>query len=143
MELTRETVYKIYKTIKGLDSKVYNKYFLLACSINKKYLEPLIEIIEKKASDIYTSNFVSFKTSYDFLVNEYQSNPNVETETKLNTLINENKEIIEEHQKRDLEFSVWVKEIVNVDVKQISFDHVPDELEKDVFDSLVVLFQEQ
>lgn len=142
MELTRETVYKIYKTIKALDSRKYNKYFLLACSINKKTLEPFVEIIEKTANEIYSQEFVSFQKEYDILISEYKKEPNTELEQKLITLLEDNKECVVEYQKKDSEFSVWIKETVEIELKQISFEHVPDELEKDVFDSLVVLFQE-
>ncbi len=142
MELTRETVYKIYKTIKELDSRKYNKYFLLACSINKKTLEPFVGEIEKRANEIYSPNFVSFQRLYEPMVKEYQETKSEELEQRINTLVNENKEHIESYQKKDYEFSVWIKGSVEIELKQISFEHVPDELDKDVFDSLVALFQE-
>jgi hypothetical protein len=142
MELTRDAIYKIYKTIKNLDSRKYNKYFLLACSNNKKILESYVESIEKRANEIYSPNFIAFQKLYEPLIREYQVNPTTELSDKINSLVNENKETIEAYQKKDLEFSVWIKEFVEIEIKQISFDHVPDELEKDVFDSLVVLFQE-
>lgn len=142
MELTRETIYKIYKTIKALDSRKYNKYFLLACSINKKTLEPFVEIIEKKANEIYSPEFVSFQREYEPLLNEYQSAQTEELEKKINELVSSNSKVIEDYQTKDLEFSIWIKESVEIELKQISFEHVPDELEKDVFDSFVVLFQE-
>lgn len=141
MELTRETIYNIYKTIKELDSKKYNKYFLLTCSINKKTLEPFVDIIEKKAKEIYSPNFIAFQKVYEPLVREYQETRSEELESRINSLVNENKETIETYQKKDLEFSIWIKESVEIDVKEIAFEHVPDELEKSVFDSLVVLFK--
>lgn len=146
MKLTRETLYKIYKTIKELDPKIYNKYFLMACYANKKVLETFVIDIETKAQEIITEEFVKFRNSYDSLVAEFKQSTDdvakVELENKIKELVDSNVTVIEEHQKRDSEFVSWIKEEVEVELKPISFDNIPEELSKDVFDSLVVLIQE-
>lgn len=142
MKLTRETLYKMYKTIKELDTKSYNKYFLMNCYTNKKTLEPFVVEIEKSAQGILTPEFVNFKNSYDTFLGEYQKTPSVELENTIKELIDANKSVVEEYQKRDSEFVVWLKEEVEVELKHISFDNLPEELDKDVFDSLVALIQE-
>lgn len=142
MKLTRETLYKIYKTIKELDTKIYNKYFLMACYANKKSLEPFVVEIETSAQEIITQEFINFKNSYDSLVAEFKETPSDELENKIKEFVDSNMTVIEEHQKRDSEFGSWIKEEVEVELKQISFDNIPEELSKDVFDSLVVLIQE-
>lgn len=146
MKLTRETLYKIYKTIKDLDTKIYNKYFLMTCYANKKALESFVVEIETSAQEIITQEFINFKNSYDSLVAEFKQATDTvakdELEDKIREFVDSNKTVIEEHQKRDSEFVSWIKEEVEVELKQISFDIIPEELSKDVFDSLVVLIQE-
>jgi hypothetical protein len=142
MKLTRETLYKIHKTIKELDTKIYNKYFLMACYANKKTLESFVIEIETSAQGIITPEFVTFKNSYDSLVAEFKQTPSDELDNKIRELVDSNITVIEEHQKRDSAFVSWLKEEVEVELKQISFDNIPEELSKDVFDSLVVLIQE-
>lgn len=140
MKLTRDRFYNIYKTIVELDSKKYNKHFLLSCSIIKKTLIQYISIIEERARGLITPEYNAFKNSYDSLVKEYQESPTDEQRIKIETLIQENSEVLESYRKKDQEFAVWINEEIEIDIKQIPFEYVPDEIDKQAFDKLEDLF---
>lgn len=140
MKLTRDRFYKIYKSVIELDSKKYNKHFLLSCSIIKKTLLPYITIIEEKAKESFTPEYNSFRISYEELVKEYQETPTEELGKKIELLFVENSKVIETYKKKDQEFGLWVNEEIELEIKQIPFEYVPEEIDKNVFDQLEDLF---
>ena len=140
MKLSRDRFYKIYKTIVELDSKKYNKHFLLNCSVIKKTLLPYISAIEETARELITPEYNEFKNSYDGLVKEYQESPTDEQRIKIENLIQENSEVLEVYRKKDQEFGMWINEEVDVEIKQIPFEYVPEEIDKNIFDQLEDLF---
>lgn len=140
MKLTRDRFYKIHKTIVELDSKKYNKHFLLTCSVIKKSLFSLVGEIEERARELITPEYNVFKNSYDVLVKEYRETPTEDLQNKIETLIEENSEVLETYRKKDQEFGVWVNEEIELDIKQIAFEYVPEEISKETFDQLEDLF---
>lgn len=140
MKLTRDRFYKIHKAIVELDSKKYNKHFLLNCSIVKKSLFSLVGEIEEKARELITPEYNVFKNSYDELIKEYQETPTDILREKIETLIETNSKVIETYRNKDQEFGVWVNEDIEIELKQIPFAYVPEEIDKNVFDQLEDLF---
>jgi hypothetical protein len=140
MKLTRDRFYKIYKTIVELDSKKYNKHFLLNCSVNKKTLSPTVELIETKAKELFTPEYSAFKVSYESLVKEYQEIPSEEIKEKIEKLIEDNSDVLKNYQEQDKTFGAWVNEEIEIELKQIPFAYVPEEIDKNIFDQLEDLF---
>lgn len=140
MKLNRDKFYKLYKDMLNLDSKKYNKYFLFMISYNKKLLEPIIEEIELKAKNTYTKEFYDYQNRSNKIFDQYQDKELIQQE--FIKLQEEFKEEIEIFKKSIPEFETWINEEIELELRKIEFIHVPDELEKSVYDSLEILFME-
>lgn len=140
MKLSRDRFYKLNKDILNIDSKKYNKYFLFMISYNKKLLEPIVEEIETKAKNVYTKEFYEYQNRSNKIFEQYQDKELIQQE--FIKLQEEFKQSIEIFKVSIPEFEKWVAEEIELELRKIEFVHVPDELEKSVYDSLEILFME-
>lgn len=140
MKLKRDEFYKLNKNLLNIESKKYNKYFLSMVSYNKRMLEPIIEEIELKAKNTYTKEFYEYQNRSNKIFEEYQDKELIQQEfIKLNE---EFKSPIENFKTSIPEFENWISEEIELELRKIEFVHVPDELEKSVYESLEILFLE-
>jgi len=140
MKLKRDEFYKLNKNLVNIDSKKYNKYFLFMVSYNKKLLEPIVEEIELKAKNVYTKEFYEYQNRSNKILEEYKDKELIQQE--FIKLQEEFKESIEIFKISIPEFETWINEEIELELRKIEFAHVPDELEKSVYDSLEILFLE-
>lgn len=140
MKLSRDRFYKLNKDMLNIDSKKYNKYFLFMISYNKKLIEPIVEEIELKAKDVYTKEFYEYQRRSNKIFESHQDEETIANEFKI--LNEEFKESIETFKISIPEFEKWISEDIELELRKIEFVHVPDELEKSVYDSLEILFLE-
>lgn len=140
MKLSRDRFYKLNKDMTNIDSKKYNKYFLFMISYNKKLIEPIVEEIELKAKDVYTKEFYEYQRRSNNIFESHQDEETIANEFKI--LNEEFKESIETFKTSIPEFEKWISEDIELELRKIEFVHVPDELEKSVYESLEILFME-
>ncbi len=140
MKLSRDRFYKLNKDMLNIDSKKYNKYFLFMISYNKKLIEPIVEEIELKAKDVYTKEFYEYQRRSNKIFESHQDEETIANEFKI--LNEEFKESIETFKVKIPEFEKWISEDIELELRKIEFVHVPDELEKSVYESLEILFME-
>lgn len=140
MKLSRDRFYKLNKDMLNIDSKKYNKYFLFMISYNKKLIEPIVEEIELKAKDVYTKEFYEYQRRSNKIFESHQDEETIANEFKI--LNEEFKESIEIFKISIPEFEKWISEDIELELRKIEFVHVPDELEKSVYESLEILFME-
>jgi hypothetical protein len=140
MKLSRDRFYKLNKDMLNIDSKKYNKYFLFMISYNKKLIEPIVEEIELKAKDVYTKEFYEYQRRSNKIFESHQDEETIANEFKI--LNEEFKESIETFKISIPEFEKWISEDIELELRKIEFVHVPDELEKSVYESLEILFME-
>ena len=133
MKLKRDLFFKLYKVMNEIDSKQYNKYFLKSISFNKKQLKEMIEDINLKSSVIYTEKYFNLKRDFEQVTSEEQAK----------YLSESNKEYIEEIGKKEKEFVDYVSEEIEIELETIKFEHVPEMIHSDVYNTLEILFEKK
>ncbi len=140
MKLSRDRFYRLNKDMLNIDSKKYNKYFLFMISYNKKMLESIVEEIELRAKNVYTKEFYEYQNRSNKIFETYKDEETITNEFK--NLNEEFKDSIEKFKIDIPEFEKWISEDIELELRKIEFAHVPDELEKSVYESLEILFME-
>ena len=160
MNLSRETLFNLSKTLVELDVKKYDKYFLLAVTHAKAVLEPIVEEIKKKTSELYSEEYAKYNNLRLSILAKYakkdeNGNPiitndqvNIPQEAiqdaskEVETLMVTHKDVIEKFETVKREFEAFVKEEIEVELPKISFEHFPTEIEKHVWEPLKVFVKE-
>lgn len=136
MKLTRDAAFKLYKTIETFDSKQYNKYFLYAIFSNKKILIPVVEEIVERSKTSVTPDFKEFQDKYNSLKSD-----DVEELSKLRQeLVELYSDALKETNELGIQFNNWVNEEIELDLKTISFEHIPEQIDIKIYDALSVIF---
>jgi len=136
MKLTRDEAFKLFKTIENFDSKQYNKYFLYAIFSNKKLLIPIIEEIVIKSKESTTKAFLDFQNKY----NSLKSDDENELNKLRQDLVNENIEILNESNELGNKFNKWIYEEIELDLKMIAFEHIPEQIDISIYNDLSIIF---
>ncbi len=132
MKLKRDEFFKLNKSFESLASTQYNKYFLHAVSFNKKQLISVIEEVSSKAKDVYTKEYYEFDKELK----------NSKSQEEFDFKIEKYKPFIDEFVEKEKDFKDFLNEEIEIELKKIKFEHIPESLEKSVYENLEIIFEE-
>ncbi len=154
VKMKRIEVVEFLKKLNGLELKGMSKFILFAVDSAKKSLTSTVAEYADKEREIYSPEFVSFETARQTIVRSYakkneegnfvivdgnfviEDNVRESFAKDIEKLMQDNKDLVELTNGKMLEFDKFIAEEVELSFVQVSFKHLPENLDSEVYDIL-------